>query len=350
MERSRSCPVKGRSSSAFPPAQFFSADDGTVTSFDADKNFFKLNEQINDATDVSIHSEPPTKAMNTSPVTNRQSYTTPKKQSTDSPTAVGDVFNNSSSSNDNSKNKGDMFTIYNAFSAEHREEENEEEVISPPNVIKRNVSDVTLLHSNTTPSRKPPLAPFSSPTYNTQRRNIMNMNKQSSPQQIGTWSSIRQLFACGGTPRGMGGMKEEMKDSIHEFNVSMRQKGSNLKENVKQRGVDTVEEVRGSFGDLGLTVKQVFSPYQNAKTGTTMVVKKVRTKLGKESDDNDDVEDGYEECTDEDENYDDGDSESGSSLAYTESNVESTYLDDEASQGSGTCKEVTSWVGSTPTK
>ena len=124
----------------------------------------------------------------------------------------------------------------------------------------------------------------------------------------------------------------------------MRQKGSNLKENVKQRGVDTVEEVRGSFGDLGLTVKQVFSPYQNAKTGTTMVVKKVRTKLGKESADNDG------ECTDEDENYDDDDSESGSSLAYTESNVESTYLDDEVSQESGTCKEVTSWVGSTPTK
>ena len=145
-------------------------------------------------------------------------------------------------------------------------------------------------------------------------------------------------------------MKEDMKDSIHEFNVSMRQKGSNLKENVKQRGVDTVEEVRGSFGDLGLTVKQVFSPYQNAKAGKTMVVKKVRTKLGKESnDDDDDVEDEYEECTDEDENYDDDDSESGSSLAYTESNVESTYLDDEVSQGSG-CKEVTSWVGSTPTK
>ena len=342
MERSRSCPVEGRSSSAFPPAEFFSADDGTVTSFDADKNFFSPNKQINDATDVSIRSDPPTKAMNASPVTNRQSYNTPKKQSTDSPTAVGDVFN---SSNNNSKNKGDMFTIYNAFSTEHRKEENEEGVISTPNVIKRNVSDVTLLHSNTTPSRKPPLPPFSSPTYNTQRRNIMSTNKQSSPQQIGTWSSIRQLFACGGTPGGMGGMKEDMKDSIHEFNVSMRQKGSNLKENVKQRGVDTVEEVRGSFGDLGLTVKQVFSPYQN----TGMVVKKVRTKLAKESADNDDVEDEYEECTDEDENYDDDDSESGSSLAYTESNVESTYLDDEISQGSG-CKEVTSWVGSTPTK
>jgi hypothetical protein len=342
MERSRSCPVEGSSSSAFPPAEFFNADDGTVTSFDADKNFFNLNEQINDATDVSIRSDPPTKAMNASPLANRQSYNTPKKQTTDSPTAVGDVFKSSSSNNNNSSNKGDMFTMYIS------KEDNEDGGISTPNVIKRNVSDVTLLHSNTTPSRKPPLAPFSSPTYNTQRRNIMGTNKQSSPQpqQIGTWSSIRQLFACGGTP---GGMKEDMKDSIHEFNVSMRQKGSNLKENVKQRGVDTVEEVRGSFGDLGLTVKQVFSPYQNAKTGTDLVVKKVRTKLGKKSDDNDDVEDEYEECTDDDENFDDDDSESGSSLAYTESNVESNYLDDEVSQGSG-CKEVTSWVGSTPTK
>ena len=126
----------------------------------------------------------------------------------------------------------------------------------------------------------------------------------------------------------------------------MRQKGCNLKESVRQRGVDTVEEVRGSFGDLGLTVKQVFSPYQNAKTGTGMVVKKVRTKLGKESDDDDDVD--YEECTDDDENNDD-DSESGSSLAYNESNVESTYLDDDISQGSGR-KELKSWIVSTPTK
>lgn len=330
MERSRSCPVEGKSP-AFPPAEFFSIDDGKVTSFDADKNFFNLNKQNNVATDVSIRSDPPAKAMmNASPVTNKQSYDIPKNQSTgDSPTAVGDVF---ISNNNSNKNKGDMFTIYNVLSTELREEQNEDGV-STPNVIKRNVSDVTLLHSNTAPSRKTPLAP--SPTSSTQR-------KQSSPQQICTWSSIRQLFACGAP----GGMKEDMKDSIHEFNVSMRQKGSNLKENVRQRGVDTVEEVRGSFGDLGLTVKQVFSPYQNAKTGTGMVVKKVRTKLGKESDDDDDVD--YEECTDEDENYDD-DSESGSSLAYNESNVESTYLDDDISQGSGR-KERKSWIVSTPTK
>ncbi len=128
------------------------------------------------------------------------------------------------------------------------------------------------------------------------------------------------LFACGGT---QGGMKEDIKDSIHEFNTSIRLKGSNLKENMKQRGIDTVEEVKGSFRDFGLTVKQVFSPYQNVKTGSTMVVNKVQTKLGMKTADID-VEDEYTECTDEDKSYDDDYSES-SSLTYTTSNVSLTY-------------------------
>lgn len=129
------------------------------------------------------------------------------------------------------------------------------------------------------------------------------------------------LFACGGTQGG--GMKEDIKDSIHEFNTSIRLKGSNLKENIKQRGIDTVEEVKGSFNDFGLTVKQVFSPYQNVKTGSTMVVNKVQTKLGMKTADID-VEDEYTECTDEDKSYDDDYSES-SSLTYTTSNVSLTY-------------------------
>lgn len=130
-------------------------------------------------------------------------------------------------------------------------------------------------------------------------------------------------------------MKEDIKDSIHEFNTSIRLKGSNLKENIKQRGIDTVEEVKGSFNDFGLTVKQVFSPYQNVKTGSTMVVNKVQTKLGMKTADID-VEDEYTECTDEDKSYDDDYSESSSltyttsnvSLTYTISNVGSTYDDD----------------------
>ena len=119
-------------------------------------------------------------------------------------------------------------------------------------------------------------------------------------------------------------MKEDIKDSIHEFNTSMRLKGSNLKENIKQRGIDTVEEVKGSFNDFGLTVKQVFSPYQNVKTGSGMVVNKVQTKLGMKTADIDVEDDEYTECTDEDKSYDDDYSES-SSLTYTTSNVSLTY-------------------------
>src|SRR6056300_1522109 len=130
------------------------------------------------------------------------------------------------------------------------------------------------------------------------------------------------LFACGGTQGG--GMKEDIKDSIHEFNTSIRLKGSNLKENIKQRGIDTVEEVKGSFNDFGLTVKQVFSPFQNVKTGSGMVVNKVQTKLGMKTADIDVEEDEYTECTDENKSYDDDYSES-SSLTYTTSNVSLTY-------------------------
>ncbi|KAL7459690.1 hypothetical protein ACHAWC_011661 [Mediolabrus comicus] len=130
------------------------------------------------------------------------------------------------------------------------------------------------------------------------------------------------LFACGGTQGG--GMKEDIKDSIQEFNTSIRLKGSNLKENIKQRGIDTVEEVKGSFNDFGLTVKQVFSPWTNAKTGSFMVVNKVKTKLGMKTADIDVEDDEYTECTDEDKSYDDDYSES-SSLTYTTSNVSLTY-------------------------
>jgi len=167
-----------------------------------------------------------------------------------------------------------------------------------------------------------------------------NMN---SPKPFTFRSLKTQLFACGGPVSGVNAMRE----SIQEFNARMQQKGSNLKANVKKRGVETVEEVKGSFGDLNLTVRQVFSPIQNTKTGAGMVRDKVLDtvrsfKEKKEDDDIDDDDDATDSQKEDsyDDSYDDY-SDSGSSLTYSESQ----YLNDGVSEVTevSDCKEVTGW-------
>jgi len=170
-------------------------------------------------------------------------------------------------------------------------------------------------------------------------------------------------------------------DKRSNINRGQQQKGQQQrvqqqKANVKQKGVDTVTEVKGSFGDLGLTVRQVFSPVQNTKTGAGMikknVIKKVKKKLEKIDVDDEYSDDDGDNFTDDDDNVTDDDngtttddddngttdddndngttdddgegSESGRSFSDSESeyNTDDAYTDDASSEGSD-CKQVTGW-------
>ncbi len=135
---------------------------------------------------------------------------------------------------------------------------------------------------------------------------------------------------------------------------------------MKQKGVGTVEEVKGSFGDLGLTVKQVFSPIQNTKTSAGMVKEKVKEKIATKVKkwDKDDVEVEYEEYSDDESNAEDDLNvtveDEDDNATDTDDDVvdldESIYTDDSSfvgtdsgseytddfSEGSN-CEEVTSW-------
>jgi hypothetical protein len=251
-----------------------------------------------------------------------------------------------------------------------------------PHDIKRKPSDLTEVISNSKiigsskntggVTRNPNLVVTGSPD---KRSNINRGQQQRVQQQKGQQQRVQQqkvqqlpkqspllfrrLFSCGGP--GVG----EIKESIDEF-----------KANVKQKGVDTVTEVKGSFGDLGLTVRQVFSPVQNTKTGAGMVkknvIKKVKKKLEKIDVDDEYSDDDGDNFTDDDDNVTDDDngtttddddngttdddndngttdddgegSESGRSFSDSESeyNTDDAYTDDASSEGSD-CKQVTGW-------
>ena len=354
-ERSRSCPVdQGRRGSAPPPAEFYDADDfkfdkqcvagkfnlGATSppaeSFDADEFNFdvenfkfnsdgkkrvsgKFNTDEGDVTTVCSEPPKPSTAAATRTYNNRKC----------SPKSVHEMLGQISEEQEK-ENKYNL-----SLRDDYAVDEN-----------KRMASDITEVISNaesgawpakcknTGVIRNPNLVVTGSPDM--RRSNTTSVQQQSGkpPPPV---SMFRRLFSCGAP---------EVKESIHD----LKEKTSHLKANVKQKKDDTVAEVKGSFGDLGLTVRQVFSPVQNTKTGAVMVKKKVVTKVKKLK--GQEVED---EHTDDDENTTDGDEEgleSGSSLADSESESRSSLADsdieseydstDDASEGSD-CKQVTGW-------
>jgi hypothetical protein len=339
LKRTTSCPVKGapqgqkRLGAAPPPVEFF---DYTEFEFDSDDNQcvarkFTVKEE-NDVATICSEPPKPSAAMATRAYSNNNA-------SARSPISVHEMLEQISEQDENKKSNVECREDY-PFD-------------------KRKPSDITEVVSNLTIGSPMAGIPIGSPmagipmckntgirnpnlkgTGSQYKRNNFTRGQHHRGQQSQKPSalSFRRLFACGGP--GVG----EIKESIHEFKAGVgeiKESIHDFKANVKQKGVDTVEEVKGSFGDLGLTVRQVFSPVQNTKTGAGMVkekvVKKVKKLKGEKVDD---------EYTDEDEvsdndDYDEG-SESGSSLAESESEYNTDEATDDASEESD-CKQVTGW-------
>lgn len=329
---SRSCPVgaaQRRLGASHRPAQFFDADDSPAQFFEADdSNFESIIFNAGEENDVTtVCSEPPKSKgpTPTSPAMAAQTYHMRKVASARSPTSVHEM---------------PMFEQILERQILEEEEDNKFKITlnEDYSVNKRRVSDVdiklmwsvspkvdaALLKEGKTGITRNPnldLVDTDSPVaVGSQRNTIPNISGSQLPNIPPTRSAFQRLFACGAP--GVG----EMNESIHEF-----------KTNVKQKGVNTVEEVKGSFGDLGLTMRQVFSPLKNMK-------KEVNKCKGEEVD--------YYEATDDEDDFaeddtngdvtDEGDDEeegflSGTSSAH--SYCESEYITDE-SEGSDS-KQVT---------
>jgi len=304
--RSRSCPAEnnvGRLRAAPPPAQFLDVDEFKFDDFKfgSDDNVClsgKFNLKDNEEADgKTVCSEPP-KPSAAAYIRTKNNKKVPADAS---PTSVHECMGRISEDEEDAKYNLSLRQDY--------------------SVDKRNTSDITDVISNMehgggeSPmakgnnfgvSRNPNLVVMGSLEKH-MKTSHDKQNQQQQQQQLPPKKSpplFRRLFACGAP------------DVIHDF-----------KANVKQKGVDTVEEVKGSFGDLGLTVRQVFSPVQNTKT----VVKKRRGRHENTDDDDDATDEGDDE------------SECGSSFAGSESECESEYNStDDASEGSH-CERVTDW-------
>jgi len=394
--RSRSCPTDtaGRLGAAPPPAQFFDADDEFKFDdfkFDPEDSLCvsgKFDIVDEEADEKTVCSEPP----KPSAVVNTRTYNNKKvlAVAADSPTSVHQFLEQIPEDDKHQILASNSPAAVHQFVSKYQIPEHISEDEEDPkynlslregySVDKRKTSDITDVISNMEHGE----SPKRNSSFNSRNSNLVAMgslekhtnaaarDKQQHPQQQQRTqqlpkkappkvSAFRRLFSCGAP------------EVIVDF-----------KDNVKQKGVDTVEEVKGSFGDLGLTVRQVFSPVQNTKTGAGLVKKKIVTKVqkfkggevddegnftddegnftddeGNFTDDDDNVtddegnftdDDDDDNVTDDDDEVDldeflvddeDSGSEYGSSFVGSASESEFSCTDDE-SEGSY-CKRVTSW-------
>ena len=331
LKRTTSCPVKGapqgqkRLGAAPPPNQFY---DYTEFGFYSDDNQcvagkFTVKEE-NDVTTICSEPPKPSAAMATRAYIN-------KNASARSPKSVHEMLEQISEQDENKESNVECREYY-YYPFDKRKPSDITEVVSNL-TIGSPVAGIPMCKN--TGIRNPNLKGTGSQYKRNNFRVRVHRGQQS---QKPSALSFRRLFACCGPCVG------EIEESIHEFEAvvgEIKESIHDFKANVKQKGVDTVEEVKGSFGDLGLTVRQVFSPVQNTKTGAGMVKEKVMKKVkelkGEKVDD---------EYTDEDEvsdndDYDEG-SESGNSLAESESEYNTDEATDDSFEGSE-CKQVTGW-------
>ena len=328
-ERSRSCPTGDAGRLGASPRQDktnksidiedfnfddFQFDSGDKTCLSAN---FSMYVAENDAKTVCSEPPKPYSVGTDSPRTQRtMTYKSSSSSPSRSPTSVHQFMNQIS---EDEEDNNSIASLHKEYEISKREKSDITEVISN---AEKSVSVNSL--TSTTPTRNPNLVVTGTPDRHQQQK----LPPQKLPPKSRPMSTFRRLFACGAP--------EVVQD---------------LKANVKQKGVATVEEVKGSFGDLGLTVKQVFSPVQNTKTGAGMVKKKVMTKVqklrGEELEEegeeveyiNDDFYTDEDECSDEGEEveYDDfytegdeysDDDESGSSCSCSLSGSVSEYSRD----------------------
>eukprot|EP00984_Skeletonema_dohrnii_P020363 scaffold9893_cov110-Skeletonema_dohrnii-CCMP3373.AAC.5 len=377
--RSRSCPTDtaGRLGAAPPPAQFFDADDEFKFDdfkFDPEDSLCvsgKFDIVDEEADEKTVCSEPP----KPSAVANTRTYNNKKVAAADSPTSVHQFLEQIPEEDKKqilaSNSPASVHQFVSKYQIPDHISEDEEDpkynlsLREGYSVDKRKTSDITDVISNMEHGESPKRnSSFNSRNSNLvvmgsleKHTNVARDKQQHQQQQQRTQqlpkkappkvSAFRRLFSCGAP------------EVIVDF-----------KDNVKQKGVDTVEEVKGSFGDLGLTVRQVFSPVQNTKTGAGLVKEKIVTKVqkfkGGEVDDEGNFTDDEGNFTDDEGNFTDDDdddnvtddddevdldeffeedeeseSEYGSSFVGSASESEFSCTDDE-SEGSY-CKRVTSW-------
>uniref|UniRef100_A0A7S2M0W4 Uncharacterized protein n=1 Tax=Skeletonema marinoi TaxID=267567 RepID=A0A7S2M0W4_9STRA len=400
--RSRSCPTDtaGRLGAAPPPAQFFDADDEFKFDdfkFDPEDSLCvsgKFDIVDEEADDKTVCSEPP----KPSAVVNTRTYNNKKVPAGNSPTSVHQFLEQIPEDNKTkilaSNSPASVHQFVSKYQIpEHMSEDEEDPKYNLSlregySVDKRKTSDITDVISNMEHGD----SPKRNSSFNSRNSNLVVMgslekhtnaaarDKQQHPQQ----QQRTQPLPKKSPPRTQQLPKKAPPVSAFRrlFSCGAPEVITDFKDNVKQKGVDTVEEVKGSFGDLGLTVRQVFSPVQNTKTGAGLVKKKIVTKVqsfkggevdeegnftdeegnftddeGNFTDDDDDNvtdddddnvtdDDDDDNVTDDDDEVDfdeffeeDEESEYGSSFVGSESEFSCT---DDESEGSY-CKRVTSW-------
>jgi len=420
-ERSRSAPTKSapRLGVAPPPAHFFDVDEFNFDDFkfDSDDNqclsgSFAIKDDLTD--DKTVCSEPPKPEA---VMKKRPQHNNTKVSANYSPKSVTELMDRISEDEDDPKN---ISSLREGYSVDNRRISDMTDVISnmkngdsPKRVssgVTRNTNLVTMgalaeespERVNSVVTRNPNSVSMGSPEKSkrdnstdhgespgiTRNPNLVPLGSGESLKRDNITEHIESLNS-GVTrnrsmnSRGSAGVNRHRNKPHQPRHPHPRQEKKPPRRNMfqrlfacgapevivdmKQKGVDTVEEVRGSFGDLGLTVKQVFSPVQNTKAGAGMVKEKIATKVkkwkeedveveyeeysddeGSDDDlnvtveDDDVTDDGVDNATDTDDDVVDLDESmctDDSSFVGTDSGSEYT---DDFSEGSH-CEEVTSW-------
>mmetsp|Transcript_12521 Transcript_12521/g.19294 ORF Transcript_12521/g.19294 Transcript_12521/m.19294 type:complete len:423 (-) Transcript_12521:42-1310(-) len=362
-ERSRSAPTQNnaRLGAAPPPAHFFDVEEFNFDDFKFDSDdqclsgSFAIRDDLTD--DKTVCSEPPNPAT----VMKKRPHRNRKVSANYSPKSVHDLMERISEDEDDQKlslwlregysvdnrkpDEGDpkhSSSLREGYSVDSRRASDITEVISntehgesPKRVnsgVTRNRNLVTMgtlaehvespKRVNSGGTRNPNLD--SMRAVGSPKRDIKTEHVESPKQMNSGVTRSPNLVSTGSSNKhpGKARDKQHQPQYPHQRQQKKTQKKA-PKRNMFQRifscgapevfsdftenGVDTVEEVKGSFGDLGLTVKQVFSPVKNTKAGAGMVKEKVREKIVTKVKEWEDVEVEYEEFTDDDGDSDDDD-------------------------------------------
>ncbi len=405
-ERSRSAPTKSapRLGVAPPPAQFFDVEEFNFDDFrfDSDDNqclsgSFAIREDLTD--DKTVCSEPPKPAA---VMKKRPQHDHTKVSANYSPKSVLESMDRISEEEDDAKISS---MLREGYSVDNRRISDMTDVISnmesgeSPKRVRSGVSRNTNLVTMGTlveesPERVNSIPSFASTPEKSERDNSTDHGE--SPKLVSSGvtrnpnleeiDSPKRVVNSGVTrnpsmnSRGSTGVNRHRIKQLQPqkppprrnmfqrlFACGAPEVVIDMKNDMKQKGVNTVEEVKGSFGDLGLTVKQVFSPVQNTKASAGMVKEKVKEKIAKKVKkwDDQDVEVEYEEYSDDEGESEDDLNVTGEEGDVTDDNATDTdddvvdldeYTDDSSFAGTDSgseytddfsegsqCEEVTSW-------
>ena len=360
-ERCRSAPTKSapRLGAAPPPSQFFDVDEFNFDDFkfDSDNNqclsgSFVINDDLND--DKTVCSEPPKPAA---VMKKRPQHDDTKLSANYSPKSVHELMDTISEDEDDPKNNS---LLSEGYSVDNRRISDMTDVISnmkngesPKRVssgVTRNSNLVTMgtLSEDSSESPGRVKSPRRVNLGVTSHPNLGFMVSAESPKRDNNTEHVESLkrVNSGATRNSRGSPakhSDKHRNEQHQPRNPPQQKQQkkppprrNMFQRIfacgapevivdmKEKGVITVEEVKGSFGDLGLTVKQVFSPMKNTKAGAGMVKKKVREKIAMKVRkwEEEDVEVEYEEYTD-----DEGESEDDLNVTVEDDDDNATDTD-----------------------